>query len=245
MFTLAIYNLKGGVGKTATAVNLAWMAVQDGHRVLLWDLDPQGAASFYYRRDSENGAAKKLIDGKRHIDELITTTDYPRLDIIPADLSARKLDLTIDDHPRPKKALRDLLKELRGQYDFVFMDCPPGFSTLADAIFTAADVVLMPVIPTTLSVRTYELVKAYFHKKDWDEKLTCFFSMADTRKKMHTDVIRELHTSKRFFDAYIPLLSDVEKMGANVAPVAAFVPKSYSALCYRALWDEIREGILE
>lgn len=245
MFTLALYNLKGGVGKTAACVNLAWMAAKDSYRTLIWDLDPQGAASYYYRRDNEKGAVKKLISGSRHMDELITTTEYPQLDIIPSDLSARKLDLIVDEQPRAKKVLRDLLKEVNGQYDFVFLDCPPGFSALADAIFTAADVVLMPVIPTTLSVRTYEMVKDYFKKNAWPEKLACFFSMADTRKKMHVDVIRELHTSKRFFDAYIPMLSDVEKMGAHVAPVAAFAPASFAAVCYRALWEEIKEGVVE
>src|SRR3954471_4331333 len=97
MFTIALYNLKGGVGKTATCVNLAYMSACDGYRTLLWDLDPQGAASYYFERDSDKGAAKHLMTGDLSIDEVVTTTDYANLDIIPADLSARKLDLIVDD----------------------------------------------------------------------------------------------------------------------------------------------------
>ena len=116
---------------------------------------------------------------------------------------------------------------------------------LADNIFHASDAVLMPVIPTTLSLRTFEIVKAYFKEKDFADKLMCFFSMADTRKSMHNGVMQELYKNKRFFEHYIPNLSDIEKMGLHSAPVAEFAPASYATVCYQALWNEIKEGVLE
>jgi cellulose biosynthesis protein BcsQ len=247
MFIASLYNLKGGVGKTASCVNFAYMAATDGYRTLLWDLDPQGASSFYYNAQPRAKASvKKIMEHELSLDEAIMATDYDHLDIIPSDLSARKLDILLDGHNATRKYLRNLLKPLEGQYDFVFIDCPPGFSLLADNIFFASDAVLMPVIPTTLSLRTYELVKNYFEDKEIGlEKLMCFFTMADTRKKMHNEIMQSLYKDKRFFEYYIPYLSDVEKMGVHHAPVEVFARSSYAAMCYRALWNEIKEGVLE
>src|ERR1700749_2241478 len=123
MFIASLYNLKGGVGKTASCVNFAYMAAKDGYRTLLWDLDPQGAASFYYKaRPKEKGTARKLIEHSIDIGETILATEYDWLDIIPADISARKLDLLLDEHKSSKKQIRSLLKELNTRYDFVFID---------------------------------------------------------------------------------------------------------------------------
>ena len=247
MFITSLYNLKGGVGKTASCVNFAYMAAKDGYRTLLWDIDPQGASSFYYNAEpAAKSTAKKIISNEVSLDEAIRETDFDMLDIIPADLSARKLDIVLEQLHASKKQLKHLLKNAAAGYDFVFIDCPPGFSALADNIFHASDAVLMPVIPTTLSVRTYEIVKEYFDQKDiGSEKLMCFFTMADTRKRMHNEVMEELYKDKRFFEYYIPYLSDIEKMGMHHAPVEVFAPASYATTCYRALWNEIKEGVLE
>ncbi len=247
MFIASLYNLKGGVGKTASCVNFAYMAARDGYRTLVWDLDPQGAASYYYKVNaSVKGSAKKIIEHDMDIGEAIVRTEYDGLDIIPADMSARKLDISLDTQHGSKKFFKNLLKEISSDYDFVFIDCPPGFSNVAENIFYASDAVLMPVIPTTLSIRTYEQVKNYFETKDLDPgKLMCFFTMVDIRKNMHNDTMRLLYKDKRFFEHYIPNLSDIEKMGIHNAPVESFAPSSYAATCYRALWAEVKEGVLE
>lgn len=246
MFVIALYNLKGGVGKTASCVNLSHLSASDGYRTLLWDLDPQGAASYYYKTQSKTKSSlKKLLEKDVSLDELMQLTEYEYLDVIPADKSARKLDILLDEQKGSKKQLKQLLKQAQGSYDFVFIDCPPGFSVLADNIFEAADAILMPTIPTTLSVRTYEIVKEYFEDKNLAlEKLMCFFTMVDARKNLHIDVMNELHKDRRFFAKYIPYLSDVEKMGINQAPVTAFAPSGKAAQSYSDLWEEIKEGVL-
>ncbi len=247
MFIASLYNLKGGVGKTASCVNFAYMASKDGYRTLLWDLDPQGAASFYYNAAAPGKAtAKKIITHDLSLVNAIVMTDYENLDIIPADLSARKLDLLLEERKGSKKQLTQPLRPLDAIYDFIFIDCPPGFSLLADNIFHASDLVLMPVIPTPLSVRTYEIVRNYFEEKyAGTEKLTCFFTLVDSRKTLHNQIMQELYKDRRFFEYYIPYLSDIEKMGVHLAPVEAFAPSCYATVCYRALWNEIKEGILE
>jgi len=246
MFIASLYNLKGGVGKTASCVNFAYMAAKDGYKTLLWDLDPQGAASFYYNATTATkSTAKKIVTHELSLRDAIMLTDYERLDIIPADISARKLDILLKENNGSKKQLSALLRPLSSAYDFVFIDCPPGFSILADNVFHTSDAILMPVIPTTLSVRTYEIVKCYLDAKGIGlEKLACFFTMADTRKNMHNVIMQQLYKDKCFFEYYVPYLSDIEKMGTYNAPVEAFAPSSYAAICYRALWNEIKEGVL-
>ncbi|MBI1343502.1 MAG: AAA family ATPase [Terrimonas sp.] len=246
MITIALYNLKGGVGKTASCVNFAYLAAKDNFQTLLWDIDPQGATSFYYNiKPKDTTAIKNLVGKDADLDNAIMTTEYEKLDIIPADHSGKALDVMMEELKTAKKRLKTLLNPYSKEYEFIFIDCPPGLSSLSENIFNAADIVLMPVIPTTLSLRTYEMVKQYFKEKNIDiHKLACFFTMADIRRNMHNEVMEELYKDKRFFQNYIPYLSDVEKMGIHKAPIEEFARSSYAAACYRELWEEIKEGLL-
>ena len=247
MTTIALYNLKGGVGKTASCVNLAYLAAADGYKTLLWDIDPQGSSGFYYRvKPKVQPNIRDLVGKEADIASAIMQSDFELLDIIPADSSSKSLDLLHDEMRNSKVRIRTLLKQVAKEYDFVFLDCPPGFSALTENIFNASDIVLMPVIPTTLSIRTYGMVKNYFKEKELDlHKMMCFFTMVDLRKNMHNEIMNELYKDKRFFQNYIPYLSDVEKMGIHQKPIMEFANSSYAAQCYRELWTEIKEGVLE
>lgn len=247
MVTIALYNLKGGVGKTSSCVNFAYLAAMDGYKTLLWDIDSQGSASFYYHAKSKlKGGVKKLLEKGTNLQEAIMATDYENLDIIPADVSAKSFDAMFEEMKNSKKKLKTVIAPLEKQYDFLFLDCPPGLSVLSENVFHASDIVLMPVIPTTLSVRTYTMTKDYIKEKDLDaSKLMCFFTMADLRKNMHNEIMETLYKDRKFFQNYIPYLSDVEKMGVHRMPIEAFAPSSYAAQCYNDLWTEIKEGVLE
>ncbi|MEO6669063.1 MAG: ParA family protein [Ferruginibacter sp.] len=246
MIVIALYNLKGGVGKTASCVNFAYLAAADGYKTLLWDIDPQGSSSFYYKaKPKVHPGIKKLITKEGGLENAILSTDFELLDVIPADNSSKSFDVMMDEMRHSKNKLKNSLKPLSEEYDFIFIDCPPGFSVLSENIFNAADIVLMPVIPTTLSIRTYHMVKDYFKEKELDiNKMMCFFSMTDLRKNMHNEIMDELYKDKRFFQNYIPNLSDVEKMGIHKAPIMEFANSSYAAKSYRELWTEIKEGVL-
>lgn len=247
MIVIALYNLKGGVGKTASAVNFAYLAAKDGYKTLLWDIDPQGSTSFYLKaKPKSHPGIRKMIGKDSNLETVILSTDFENLDIIPADNSARSFDIMVEEMKSTRTRLKSVLKQFDGEYDFVFIDCPPGFSALSENIFSAADIVLMPIIPTTLSVRTYNMVKDYFKEKALDgNKMMCFFTMADLRKNMHNEIMDQLYKDKKFFQNYIPYLSDVEKMGVHRQPIGEFARSSYAANCYRELWTEITEGVLE
>ncbi|MFN8424467.1 MAG: AAA family ATPase [Anaerolineae bacterium] len=152
MRILASYAIKGGVGKTATAVNLAWEAWRGGASVLVWDMDPQGAASFYFRVAPEiAGGAKRLVRGDGDVASLIRGSDYDGLDVLPADFSYRHLDLYLDAARRPTRRLVRLLAPLAERYDVAILDCAPGISLVSESVFALAGTLLVPTIPTTLS----------------------------------------------------------------------------------------------
>ncbi|NCT94213.1 MAG: AAA family ATPase [Chitinophagaceae bacterium] len=247
MVTLAIYNLKGGVGKTASSINLAYLAAKEGYKTLVWDLDPQGSASFYLGASSTvKNESRKLLSSEMELSDAIQPTAHENLHVIAADISARHADILLHDMKQSRKKLLSLLTPLKKDYDIVLLDCPPGISVLHDAIFTSADWILMPNIPTTLSIRSYETVDAYFRENDFDRsKLKCFFSMVDHRKNLHHEVMTSFYKDKIFLKSYIPYLSDVEKMGLHEAPLETFAPSSYAAQCYRDLWKEIKKNCIE
>jgi chromosome partitioning protein len=242
MQTVAVYNLKGGVGKTATAVNLAFLAAQEGRRTLLWDLDPQGAASFYLRVKARvKGGGKKLLRGDTDLDQVLRPTAYPGLELLPADFSYRSLDLVLDDAKKPAKQLARTLGPLAGRFDLAFLDCPPSVSLVSEAVLHAADLLLIPVIPTTLSMRTLRQIEDFVLQRGPRRlRLAPFFCQVDARKKLH----RELAGAPRaqgeaFLATTIPYASVVERMGTERAPIAVFAPSSPAAQAYAELWREI------
>jgi cellulose biosynthesis protein BcsQ len=243
---IATYNIKGGVGKTATAVNLAWLAAREGAPTLVWDLDPQGAASYYFRiRPNIKGGGKRLVQGKRDLDDFIRGTDYELLDLLPADFSYRKMDLYLERAKNPLQQLRKLLKPFRNEYYYVFLDCPPSISLVSENIFEATDTVLVPTIPTTLSLRTYKQIRDFFRKHDLDAvKILPFFSMVDRRKTMHRTIVdTPPEYMENLLPTAIPYDSKVEQMGINRTPLAEFAPNSRTAHCYEALWNDIKKRI--
>ena len=244
MITLALYNLKGGVGKTAAAVNLAYLSAKDGYKTLVWDLDPQGSSSFYLGCEAKvKNESKKILNSELALTAAIQPTAFEHLDIIPADLSARHADILFSDIKQSRRKIAQLLSGLKKTYDMILLDCPPGISLLHDAIFFGADFVLMPNIPTTLSIRSYETVVDYFKENTFDaSKLKCFFSMVDHRKKLHHEVINQFYKDKIFFKNYIPYLSEVEKMGIQEAPLETYAASSFAAQCYRDLWKEVKKN---
>src|SRR5580658_6571638 len=245
MKVIATYNIKGGVGKTSTAVNIAYLAASQGYRALLWDLDPQAAASFLFRvRPKVKGGGKALIAGKRPVDDAIKATDFENLDLLPADFTYRNLDLHLDGERKSATRLRSLLTPLRRDYDLVVLDCPPSISLLSESVLHAADLLLVPLIPTTLSVRTLDQLTEFIAGFNGHQPaVLAFFSMIDRRKSLHKQIAADLPAQRSdFATAAISALSLIEQMSVRRAPVTAFAPRSQAALQYAGLWQEARKS---
>ena len=243
---VACYNLKGGVGKTTAAVNLAYAAAIGGRQTLLWDLDPQAAATWFFRvRPKIRGGAKKLIKGRSEPQDFIKATNYPGLDLMPADFSYRNLDQYLSRKKRWAGRLAELVLPVRREYDFVFLDCAPAISIVSENIFRAADVLLIPLIPTFLSVRVYERLKTWFGKHaEFQVRLLPFFSMVDRRRRLHRDLMENMvRDHPEVLQASISYAAVVEHMGRVRAPLPVFAPGSEITASFTALWLEVQDRI--
>jgi cellulose biosynthesis protein BcsQ len=244
---LATYNIKGGVGKTAAAVNLSHLAAGDGLRVLLWDLDPQAAASYLLRiRPRVKGGGKALITGRRELADAVKGTDFAGLDLLPGDFTFRNLDLLLGGTRKPTARLARLLRPLAACYDLAVLDCPPGISLLSESVLRAADTVLVPLIPTTLSVRALDQLTQFIAGLDHHRPaVLAFCSMTDRRKRLHNELIAQLPAERADVAATaIPALSTVEQMAVRRSPVTAFAARSAAGRAYAQLWSEVRERAL-
>ncbi len=246
MKIIAISNIKGGVGKTTTAVNLAYLAASAGSRSVLWDLDPQGAATFLLQGEpNEQASAKKLVSGKRELPELIAPTNYENLDLLPADLSYRNFDVHMSEARHPTKRLMMMSRPLQDAYDLLFLDCPPGISLVSENVLRAADAVIVPTPPAPLSLRMLEQLLAFVADAGWsDLAILPFFSMVDRRRSLHEQVIDEARS--RFpavLDTEVPYWSDIERMTVRRAPLPAFAPHSPAGQTYVALWREVESRL--
>ncbi|MGY6633470.1 MAG: ParA family protein [Alkalilacustris sp.] len=239
MKVVACYSNKGGVGKTATAVNLAHALARDGRRVLLCDLDPQGAAGFYLRiKPSRTLAPAQVFKDADRFTGAIRGSDFDMLDVLPSNLGFRDFDILLVRMKNSRSRLKKALKAAGQEYDVVVLDCLPNLSTLGENIFRAADVIVVPVIPTTLSERTFEQLLEIFDDQGHDrKKVRGFFSMAQGTKTLHAQTMTRMRRShpKRLLDVVVPFASDVEKMGLHRAPVASFAPASAAATAYGRL----------
>lgn len=239
---VAVYHLKGGVGKTATAVNLAYLSAASGLNTLICDLDPQSSATYYLRVKPRLKQARKVyLKGRARISNNIKGTDYDRLDLLPADWSHRHLASALGQVKRSRKRLRDVLDPFRREYDLIVLDSPATATSLAESIFVAADLLLVPVVPSTLAARAYANLQVFIRRDGYDEdKVWAFFSMVEARKKMHRATMEAMREQyPRWLRATIPYAADVESMGFARAPLPAFLPSVTATKRYRELWDEL------
>lgn len=250
MRIIASYNVKGGVGKTSAAVNLAYLAALEGNRTLLWDLDPQGAATYLFRiRPKVKGGSARLVTGTRSIADGLKGTDFDCLDLLPADFTYRNMDIDLaqsqSSAKKSTRVLRGLLADLAGEYDYVFLDTPPSLSLVSENVLHAADVVVVPIIPTVLAVRTYDQLVAFVDTfSDRKPQVHGFFSMVDRRKSLHREIVASLPSERPGVGTTcIPALSAVEQMAVNRAPLASYAPQSPATHAYAQLWREVSKKL--
>ena len=238
---MAVFSIKGGVGKSTAAVNLAHAAATSGgRRTLLWDLDSQGAATYLLKLAPGAGVkARAAISGGTDLAALVLESEFPNLHVLPADRSLRRVEGDLAQTDK-LKLLKKHLKTLSGDYDRVIIDCPPGLSELADRLFRAVDLIVLPIIPSPLSDRATEQLRAELQKTHGGRPpLLPFWSMADRRRKLHRDSI-ETHPDW----PVIPYASAIEAMAVHQSPVATHLPGSPATRSFASLWTRVEMALL-
>jgi cellulose biosynthesis protein BcsQ len=241
VIVVAVYNMKGGVGKTTTAVNLAYHAAASGARTLLWDLDAQGASSFAFRvHPKVEGFGWKSLQRVDTLTEAIKATDYDNLDLLPADFAYRKLDMFLE-LGRPGRHLAEVIQKVGHGYEYMLLDCPPGLSLLSENVFAAADLILVPTIPTVLSLRTLSRLVEHVGPRGMETKMTAFLSMVDKRKALHRHVCEWARQYAEFFlSAQVPYASAIEQMSVRRMPLAAVAREDAATTAFETLWCDLK-----
>lgn len=240
MATIAVYSLKGGVGKTSLSVNLAWCAaIQSSRRTLLWDLDAQAASTYLLGGDEQaKDSAQAVFAKDLSPEKIIRASQVERLDVLGADTSLRSLDRFFFSLDK-KKRLAKLIEDLEKRYTRIILDCPPGLTETSDQVLRAADVVVVPVIPSPLSRRALDEVVAHLDREHGGHgSILPVFSMVDRRRALHREA---LEASPDW--PVIPMASAVEQMAARRAPLGSFAPFSPASLTISTLWQGIERKL--
>lgn len=235
MATIAIYSMKGGVGKTTLAVNLAQAAAASGRRTLLWDLDAQAASTFLLNPGGKaHDSARAVFERDIEPADIILPTATQNLELLPADGSLRSLDVIFAEIDR-KRRLAKLADALGGQYDRIILDCPPGLGLATEQIIRGADLILLPMIPSALSRRAYREVREHLDvKHKGGPPLFPIFNMVDRRRSLHREALAADPGCP-----VIPMASAVERMFELREPLAAYAPEGPAAQATRQLWTSV------
>lgn len=251
MKKIAVYNIKGGVGKTTTSVNLACLLARQGLSVLLWDLDAQGGSSYFFQLQHKNaGQLQRLFDKRSNIYDLIQSTGSYQIDVIAND--SEFSDLNMQQVSRMTALsytnfeIIDLaLHELKDDFDVCIVDCPPGKSLLHENVFRAMDLMVVPNIPAPLSIYCNEMLLELLSKiSNLRMSVLSFYNMVQVNKKMHHQYVfgsKESSEGIRQLNNYIPFYSEIEQITATRQSIFHQLKAAKSNAYYQFLWQEICE----
>ncbi len=245
---IAIANQKGGVGKTTTTINLSACLAEKGKKVLVVDIDPQGntTSGLGIDKRSETKTTYELLLQEITAREAIHKDVFENLDIIPSNVNLAGAEIDLIDIEHREYVLRDALKEVEDDYDFIIMDCPPSLSMLTVNAMTAADTVLVPIQceyyaleGLTQLIHTIGLVQKKLNPSLELEGVV--FTMYDSRTNLSLQVVENVkdNLTTNIYKTIIPRNVRLAEAPSYGLPINRYDTKSAGAESYRELADEV------
>lgn len=240
MGTVAVYNSKGGIGKTTFAINLAWESCRAGNRTLLWDVDGQGDSSWIMTVAAMIPPVdtSAFMHGTVDLHDRIRPTAIGGLDILAADPTQHRTDNFFSFFARQQR-LHRLFATLAKTYDVVILDCPPGFGDTSKQVLMFVDLVVVPVAPAPLALRGLDRVRNFMMKnRGTHAPLLPVFSMVDKRRKLHKAGMAE-HPDW----AMVPMAVEIEQMTIHKLPIGAYAPNSPAVMAFATVWRGVEQKL--
>ena len=247
---IAIANQKGGVGKTTTAINLSACLAEQGKKVLIIDMDPQGNATSglgYDKNEIENTVYELLL-GSVSVKQCMMKTSIENLWLIPSNVDLAGAEIELLSVNNKEFILRSETDYIRDDYDYIMIDCPPSLNMLTINAMTTAETVLVPIQCEYYALEglsalmpTINLVQTRLNPKLDIEGIV--FTMFDARTNLSQDVVESVKNNfdKKVFETIIPRNIRLAEAPSHGQPINIYDPRSAGAESYRALAKEIIE----
>lgn len=245
---IAITNQKGGVGKTTTAINLSACLAESGQHVMLVDFDPQGNASSGLGLEPEDyeKTVYDLMAEEATIEECIAKEVQENLDVLPSDMNLAGAEIEFQEVEKKEKLLHIYLEQIRDQYDFILIDCPPSLNILTINALTAADTVLVPIQCEYYALeglnqvlKTVELVRKKLNPNLELEGVV--FTMYDARTNLSLQVVESVKSNlnQTIYKTIIPRNVRLAEAPSHGLPINRYDSRSTGAESYRRLAAEV------
>ncbi|MDO5417680.1 MAG: AAA family ATPase [Lachnospiraceae bacterium] len=245
---IAIANQKGGVGKTTTAINLSACLAEAGQRVLMVDFDPQGngTSGLGLEKGNIDYTVYELLVGECSIHDCITESVQEHLDVLPSDVNLAGAEIELLDVEEKESLLRKHLSEVKDQYDYILIDCPPSLNILTINALTASDTVLVPIQceyyaleGLTQVMKTINLVKKKLNPSLEMEGVV--FTMYDARTNLSLEVVESVKSNlnQNIYKTIIPRNVRLAEAPSHGMSINLYDSRSTGAESYRLLAAEV------
>ena len=245
---IAVANQKGGVGKTTTAINLSSCLAEKGKKVLAVDMDPQGnmTSGLGVDKNSVENTIYDLIIGESSIDEVLRKDIMKNLDIIPANIDLSAAEIELIDVEDKEYIVRNVIKDIKDNYDYIIIDCPPSLSMLTINAMTTATSVLVPIQCEYYAleglsqlIHTVDLVRDRLNPELEIEGVV--FTMYDARTNLSLKVVENVKDNlhQNIYKTIIPRNIRLAEAPSYGVPINEYDPKSAGSESYMRLAEEV------